>query len=257
MSLVVKLFIWLSLGLMSGMAGARNLHILVIGEGSAANCNEHQFATLPYVAQIGLDGSEKPAADPFEWSDCEGGSIWLPLGEQLYASGMAERVVFMPVTVEKAKLADWLGQGSAFRKLHTAMQVVRQRGIRFDYVLVQLGASDHTSSTGAYFNRLRAIVSNVHTVDSRAKLIFARGTGCPGDHAPQIVRAQTSYAEQPLSNRFIGPDLGALSPGLFSHGCVLSEAGQRQLAIMWAKAIRTAEVDSERYRKEALLYYFQ
>ena len=81
MSLVVKLFIWLSLGLMSGMAGARNLHILVIGEGSAANCNEHQFATLPYVAQIGLDGSEKPAADPFEWSDCEGGSIWLPLGE--------------------------------------------------------------------------------------------------------------------------------------------------------------------------------
>jgi hypothetical protein len=239
------------------MAGARELRILVIGEGTAANCNEHRFAPLPYVSQIGQDGTEKTASDPFEWSDCKGGSIWMPLGEQLHASGFAERIVFMPVTVEKAKLSEWIGQGSAFRKLDAAMKVVRQRGIRFDYILVQHGASDRASTTVTYVNELRGIVNYVHATDPRAKWIFARGTGCPGERAPQLERAQSSYGEQPLSNRFVGPDLGALPRELASAGCVLSEVGQRQVASMWAKAIQTAEVNSERYRKEALLYYFQ
>lgn len=257
MSSVVKVIISLAIALLSGMASAADLHVLVIGEGAVANCNERRFDAPAYVSQIGLDGTEAPGGDPFVWSDCKGGSIWPLVGEQLHASGFAQRIVFMPVTMEKASLADWSGSGRASSKLKQAMAVVRQRGIRFDYVLVQPGISDSTNSADQYFNSLRNLVTYASKNEMQAKWVIAKGVGCPGQTTPQLERAQAIYAKQPLSNRFSGPDFSQLPRSLASAGCMLNEEGQRQAARMWAASIRGAAATSAKYRKEALLYYFQ
>jgi len=257
MSWVAKLLFLLSLALASNMAGAKNLYILVIGEGTAANCNDFKFGALPYVMQIGISGAEITAEDPFEWSECKGGSFWIPLGEQLHIRGLGQRIVFMPVTVEKAKLAEWMGQGKASRKLGEAMKVVTQRGIHFDYVLIQQGASDRESKITSYFNDLQSLVNYVRVIAPRAKWIFSRGAVCLAERSLKIERAQTIYGRQPLANHFVGPFLATLPRSVILKNCMLNRVGQLQMAYMWANAIRAAEADSERYRKEALLYYFQ
>lgn len=254
---VVRLLCLLFFGLAPSVVGARNLYILVIGEGAAANCNDIKFSSASYVMQIGIGGAEKAAEDPFEWSECNGGSFWIPLGEQLHSQGLAQRIVFMPVTVEKAKVADWLGQGDASRKLGEAIKVARQRDIRFDYVLVQQGSSDRESKITSYFNDLQSLVNYVRVIAPRAKWIFARGTACRAERSLQIERVQTIYGQQPLANHFVGPVLAELPENGISKNCMLNRVGQLQMAYMWANAIHAVETDSERYRKEALLYYFQ
>jgi hypothetical protein len=241
----------------AGITGAQDLHLLVIGEGAAANCNEHRSAALPYVQQIGVDGVEKPAADPLEWSSCTGGSIWMPLARQLHDSGFAKKIVLLPVTLEKAKISDWLKESKASQKLNRALRIAQQRNIRFDYVLVQQGHSDADSNAKDYFTGMRNLVSYVMPTARQAKWIFSQGTGCAGEQALEIERAQMMYAHQPLSNRFLGAALGTLARDSDKNTCTFNESGQVKAAELWMAAIRKAATSSEKYRKEALLYYFR
>lgn len=257
MSLVAKFIVGIGMACVAGIAGAKELHLLVIGEGAAANCNEHRFAALPYIQQIGRDGAEKPAVDPLEWSSCAGGSIWMPLAQQLHNSGFAEKIVLMPVTVEKAGVSDWLKEGKASQKLNQALRIAQQRNIRFDYILVQQGRSDVHNSGKDYFTGMRKLVSHVMPAARQAKWIISQGTGCAGERAPEIESAQMMYANQPLSNRFPGAALGTLSQNFDNNTCTFNEAGQVKAAELWMAAIHNAAHNNEKYRKEALLYYFR
>jgi hypothetical protein len=257
MSLAVRFLAFACLLVFAMGASAKDVYILVVGEGTAANCNEYAFGPRPGVAQIGKDGIIKSAQDPFEWSDCSGGSSWVLLGDKLIASGIASRVVFMPIAVARAKARDWLPGGAAFGKLTSALDVAKRNKVTFDYALWQQGYSDVGLSSNEYYYSIRDALAYISVRVKIGKWIIARGTGCPGVAAKEIVHGQLMIAGRPLYSRFVGPDATRLLPSDGWEECGLNRAGQGKMASLWFDSMRAAAEADMKYQKESLLYYFR
>jgi hypothetical protein len=256
MSSVVRLFLVLLL-VLGGPVQARDLHILVIGERSAANCNEHRFGAVPNVYQMAEDGRIKPANDPLDWADCSGGSIWVPLGQRLVKAGLAERVVFLSVGLSQAGIVDWLPGGRASSKLAAAIDISKRTSIRFDYVLFQPGSSDAQYGTSHYIDELKSLIRYVAKHATVGAWVFAKGLSCPGIRQAEIEKAQESIGRTPLYNRFEGPDTTVLETKYGFGECGLNRAGQHHMAAIWAKALLDVEKLKRKVEKETLLYYFR
>lgn len=248
-----------SLGLLACLAPAhaRDIHILVIGGGTASNCNAHAFGEARGVYQIGLSGSEKPARDPFELADCKGGSIWVPLGQKMVETGMADRVIFMPVGVAGARARDWQAGGRAYGKLLSVMSTAKARNIKFDYAFWQEGSADIGADPAQYANDLNKAVKAISINMNVGKWIIAQGAGCGDKRGGAINAAQLHYSRSPLFNRFPGPDMSGLDSTYRSDGCYFNELGQRELAQLWFRSIVAADSASLKYQKESFLYYFK
>jgi hypothetical protein len=256
MSLAVKLVLVWFLTL-AASAQARDLTFLIIGEGPAANCNEHRFTPAPNVFQLNLDGSLTLASDPPGGAGCSGGGYWIPFGQKLIDAGMAKHVTFLSVAAPRAGIADWLQGGREAEKLKAAMALAIRQKLRFDYVLWQQGYSDSDSRSGYYYGNLLTLIRYVRSKVKVGGWIIAKGAGCPGVVRPGVENAQERMARLPLYNRFPGPNTAALGRTYSFGECGLSTAGQTQMAGMWAQAVSKAEKDAVRFQKEALLYYFR
>jgi hypothetical protein len=257
MLLAVRLLILLGCCFIGGAANARDIYILVIGEGSSSNCNSHSFTEVPGVYQIGLAGTIKSARDPFEWADCKNGSVWIPLGQEMISAGIADNVIFMPVGLARTKARDWLEGGRAFKKLMTVIATVKQHNIKFDYAFWQPGFSDSGASEAQHVNELGRVIKFVSLNINVDKWIIAQGAGCGVSTDPDIESAQLEVAGNRLFNRFPGPNTGSLGGAYRSNTCNFNERGQRKLAKLWLGSLVRAEEESEWLQKESLLYYFK
>jgi hypothetical protein len=238
-------------------AAARDLKILVIGEGAAANCNAHVFGPQNGVYQIGLDGAVVPARDPFIWGGCTGGSIWMALGEKIIKSGMARTVTFMPVAVSAATVAEFSEAvpGGASHKLRRATQVARTH--RFDFAFWQQGESDTGTDAAAYLSHLNKVIKTLSLQLKIDKWLIARGADCRSNGSSGAEVAQGRFGRTPIYRRFPGPDTSGLGGDHFSSGCNLSQRGQLEMAERWLAAMAQANVLNAVYEKESLLYYFR
>lgn len=254
MLLVVRILLLLSL-FGAGSAEARDLRILVIGNRIAANCNAHPFSETPGVYQIARDGGIKPARDPLEWAECAGGSIWIPLGNQLVTSGYARTVTFMSIALAEAPINSWLEDTSAALRLAEALRTAKSANLRFDYAFVEHGASAG-DDPGTYLINLNKIIKVVSRNVTINKWLISTGSGCDRPTPTGVDEARKRYLN-PIYRRFSGADGNHLERIHFSGECSLSERGQLEIASRWAQSIRTADVKSKSYDKESLLYYFR
>lgn len=238
-------------------AQARDVYILVIGGGTASNCNAHAFGEVRGVYQIGLTGSEKSARDPFELADCKGGSVWIPLGQKMVEAGMADKVVFMPVGMAGTRARDWQPGGRAYSKLMSLMSTAKARNIKFDYGFWQQGSADIDADAAQYSNDLHKAVKAITINIKVGKWIIAQGAGCNDRRSDAIKAAQLQFSRNPVLNRFSGPDTSVLGSTYRSDNCYFNELGQRQLAQQWFRSIIEADAASVKYQKESLLYYFK
>ncbi|GLS98537.1 hypothetical protein GCM10007918_58290 [Piscinibacter gummiphilus] len=244
-------------GLLAGTAHAGEIRILVIGGALASNCNAHAFQPAAGVYQLGLDGAEKPAGDPFDWADCQGGAQWVPLGEALLRLGRADRVVFLPVGVQRARAADWLTDSPARTRLQAALAMARAHHMRFDYALWQQGMADAGTPRSEHATQVDAVIKSINRQVRIGKWLIARQSGCAGQPDPDISSAQLQAARDPLHRRFPGPDVDALGAAYRVDGCRLNRAGQEEMARRWVRAMGEADAEYTRYQKESLLHYFR
>ena len=257
MLLVARLIFMLGLLSFATTALAKDVHILVIGDSAAANCNAQSFGPVPGVYQVGRDGREKLAADPLDLGDCQGGSIWIPLGEAMVRAGFAQKVVFVPLGVTGAKVGDWLQPGRASGRLGGAIKAASLRGVEFDYAIWQQSESGNTLTGEQYRASLNRVVKIVSVNAKVKKWIIAQGAHCDGTTGGAIEDAQHRYAGNPIFNRFPGPHTSALGAAYRATGCVFNARGQQKMAELWFDSIKKADVNSDRYQKESLLYYFR
>jgi hypothetical protein len=256
MSLVVKLvFAWILT--LAATAQARDLNFLILGEGSAANCNEHRFSPAPNVFQLKIDGKLELATDPPAGAGCSGGSFWIPFGQGLIDAKLAKRVTFLSIAAPKASIVDWLQGGKEAEELKAAMALAVRDNVHFDYVLWQQGYSDGNSRSGYYYSNLLTLIRYVRSKVKVGGWIIAKGAGCPGVVREGVENAQERMGRLPLFNRFAGPDTSALDRSYGFGECGLNLAGQTHMAAMWVQAVSRAEKDAVRFQKEALLYYFR
>lgn len=255
MSSVVKFWFAMML-MMSGVAGAREINILVIGDASAAGCNEYLFAAAPNVLQMGKDGNVKLAQDPLERSGCPGGGIWVRVGQQLVSMGIAQRVVLFPVGLPETHVVDWLPGNKAYQSLQTALELAERKNIHFDYALWQQGGADVDIKASRYFNRLRSVIKDITLRVHIGRWIIGQG-GCPGVSSAGAEMAEAKMGSLLIYNRFAGPDTATLSQTYRYGSCGLNKAGQYRLADMWVHSIVDADKRSEQFQKESLLYFFR
>ncbi len=257
MSWVVKcaalgLGFWMALG-----AQAREVYVLALGQSLAANCNEHVYGAVPGVFLLGGDGSERPAADPLEGSDCRQGSMWMPMARQMVATGLADRVVLVPVGVSGAKVNDWTPGGAAFARLQGSLVAARQRGVVFDFALWHQGEQEATTSREAYRSAMSRVMREVSVSVPVRHWLVARHSRCSGQVSPEVAEAQQELSGNPVLRRFAGPDTDRLGSAYRMDGCHLNHAGQEEMARRWVDSMHQALASSARVDKESLLHYFR
>jgi hypothetical protein len=257
MSLVAKvLCAFVFLGMIEA-ANAKDVHVLILGEDAAANCNAHVYGQVKGVYQLTLDGVVKPASDPFESAECSGGSIWMPLGERMTKARGGDRIIFFPIAVMHGRARDYLLGGRAAKKLEIALAVANKQNITFDYALWYQGFADAGSSYISYSNTLRSLLKYVSMRVKVSKWLISRTGACGPGKTLNVEKAQIEIAKQPVLNRFAGADDTVLRTEYRSGDCSLTSFGQERMADLWFDAIGKADTDSMRYQKESLLYYFK
>lgn len=234
-----------------------DLHILVIGGPMGANCHAYRFNSSPGVYQFNQQGEEIPAKDPLVWSDCNGGSVWIPLGELLIKSKVYEKVVFFPVAVMDTDVNNWDRDTPSARKLAVAIQLAKTKYVSFDVVLYIQGSSDPDKPAHVYKQQLESLISRVRSLGVPAPWLIAEHSGCHQSGRQQIQQAQSEF----VSNRFLkayfaGPSTALITPEMWNADCQLNYSGQMQLAQLWFNAMRHKSEFVSRARKESLLGLF-
>jgi hypothetical protein len=215
------------------------LKILIIGQSLSSNCNEFKFSAVTGINQVSLDGRLKPAADPFDWSDCKSGSMWMPLGDLLIKDGMLEEVVFMPIGIGGTKVSDWLPGGRAYPKLTNAMAIINNNSIKFDLVFWHQGSADNGNDPIQYEADLYKLIEYVNSKIGTGKWLIAQHSRCGSRFDPNIVAAQKRVADHPEKGLYPGPDTNILGPQYRFDGCHLNYEGQTEMARMWLKSIKS------------------
>jgi hypothetical protein len=218
----------------------KELRILVIGQSLSANCNANVYGPVANVYQIGKDGAVKAAQDPFEWADCDKGSMWMPLGQRLIESGMAQKVTFMPIGVGGTKVQDWQEGGKAFLKLNTALDLVAKSGIGFDMAFWHQGSADAGIPRDEYVSRLLSVIAYVNGKIPVKRWLIGIHSRCWERYDAEVEAAQRIVADAPGTGRFPGANTNLLGNEYRFDECHLNQAGQEQMAKMWLEAIRNA-----------------
>ncbi|MEN3112397.1 sialate O-acetylesterase [Uliginosibacterium paludis] len=262
MSLVAKsLFISAGILICSNAIAAestdRHLRILVAGQSISSNCNQHRFGPEAGVFQVSKDGLEIEARDPLQWADCDGGSIWLPLGKRIIESGMAQKVTFMSIGVGGTSVHDWRPGGRAYAKLQSAFKLIEDKKIRFDYGFWLQGSSDIGSDPIRYENALKDLVRELRQTSGARDWLIAIHSSCFGQSDNRIAQAQERLARNALHGYFKGPDINSIEKGLRTDSCHLNKAGQEVAAGLWFKALQDAQRTDHVTEEETLLRFFR
>lgn len=255
MLLVVRAVLGFSLFLLPGFASARDIYLLVVGDQSAANCQEHKYGPTEGVYQLALDGRQRPAMDPLDWADCNGGSIWMPLAKRLKQEPGVDKVVLLSVGVMNAKAQDF-SQGAAATRLNKALRTAKGLGIKFDYALWQQGRADLATKRNAYLNSVRKVIKAASIKITIRKWLIG-SEACGPTQLLNVAEAQAVLSKQVLLNRFPGPSQLPLDSQAQLTDCRLTEAGQEVMAQYWSDAIHRADRLGERYQREALISLFK
>ncbi len=236
---------------------AKDLSILIIGQSISANCNAYSFDREPGVYQYDLEGNIIDARDPFLWADCNGGSMWMPLGKKMIGAKMADRVIFMPIGVAGTKIADWLNGGRAHSKFIHSMSVIQRRKIKFDYVFWHQGSSDIGTKPAKYksdFVKLYKMINS--TISIGTPWIIAMHSRCTGNYDKKIEMAQQELAND-LPIFYPGPNNNSLGDNYRFDRCHLNKDGQIKMAQLWFDSIQSANARKAEFENESLLRIFR
>lgn len=214
------------------------MRILVIGQSISSNCNEYVYPAVENVMQVSKDGSIKAASDPFEWADCKKGSMWMPLGKKIIESGLARKVIFMPLGMAATKVEDWQAGGGAFSKLNNAVALIQAQGINFDFAFWHQGSSNSGMDKASYMGHLNSVIEYTNSKVKISRWLIAIHSRCAGVYDRSIESAQLSIANAPSLNRYPGPNNNLLGDEYRFDGCHLNEKGQEKMASMWLDSIR-------------------
>ncbi|PHV29705.1 hypothetical protein CSQ93_00765 [Janthinobacterium sp. BJB426] len=214
------------------------LRILVVGQSISSNCNEHVYGAVNNVFQIAKDGSMKAASDPFEWADCNKGSMWMPLGKKIIEAGIAHKVVFMPIGVGSSKVEDWQTGGAAFSKLNNAIALIQKQGITFNLAFWHQGSSNLGMNQTAYVNRVGSVLDYVSSKVAIERWIIAVHSRCGTIYDQNIESAQLALGGMSELKRYPGPNNNSLGNEYRFDNCHLNQSGQEKMASMWLESIK-------------------
>lgn len=215
-----------------------DLRILILGQSISSNCNQHKYDAVANVFQIGKDGIVKVAKDPFEWADCDQGSMWMPLGKNLLDKGIAGKVTFLPIGIAGSSVKEWQIGGKGYDKLNEVVVQINRLGMSFDYAFWHQGSADIGMGTDEYQQRVASIIDVVNSKVKVGRWLVALHSRCLGSYSPEIEQAQRNLGNASSLGRYPGPNTNFLGAEYrMPDNCHLNQAGQEEMATQWINAI--------------------
>lgn len=257
MSLAAKFCIVFFLVTCQPKVFAKDLYILIVGQSISANCNQYLYRASKDVFQINLSGEKIPASDPFLWADCQGGAMWIPLGQKIITENHASSVTFMPISVSGTSVNDWLPGGNAFHKLSSAIQIAKEKSIQFDYAFWHQGSADIGSPPQQYAVKLNRVIKYISTNIAVDKWLIAQHSRCGNLFDKEIANAQNQVASSHILRRFHGPNTNALGNEFRYDNCHLNRMGQEKMADLWFQSMIIADKINNAVQKETLIQNFK
>ncbi|QWL59276.1 hypothetical protein HQ400_14300 [Aeromonas jandaei] len=252
-----KALLLLAFSMFTSFSQAKQISILIIGQSISANCNEYIFGERDGIYQYDKEGKIIKARDPFIWADCKGGSMWMPLGDKIIKSHIASSVIFMPIGVGGTKVSDWLEGGETYKKLELALNLIRKKHIKFDYIFWHQGTSDIGTDPALYkknFLRLTKIVKQA--IPDNTPWLIARHSMCSGNFDQKIEAIQTDIA---IGSPFFheGPNNNILDEKYRFDNCHLNKLGQEKMADMWLESLKNSIKKRTSIERETLIHLFR
>lgn len=253
MLLAVKFFIAVLIFFSLGIASAKDVYLLVLKEAIPKNCEAINLGDTEGLYQVGLDTREVSGRLPLSWSGCMDFGFLAPLRKKMIESGMAERVIVMQIEIAGSNLRDWEAGGRFHVKLKSALVVANSHNIKFDYALWQGRFIPANFDRLSYVGDVRRLIKSISLSTKIDKWIIGLSASCIGENGAKTLPVQWA----PLLNRFPGPDIGEFENVYYADRCNLNQAGQREIVHRWFSAMKKADIESNKYQKESLLYYFK
>ena len=258
MQLGAKLFIAVLFLFAISPVFSREVHVLVLEDllSSENNvmmkCKELDANHMPRV-KIGLNDVETKNFVNINGSSCEQKKFLLHLGEKMIRAGMAERVDFTSIGTQGKTINKWSVNGIAYQDFKSAIKFSNAEKIHFEYVLWTGKFIDTDFFVENYQETINKDLKIVKLNSKTKKFIISPSVKCGNvDKKNKVV-----YRWDGIFNRFPGPDLNSIGNDYFSEKCHINELGVEKLAELWLKSMQKADIKSENYQKESLLYYFK
>ena len=252
MSLAVKFFMAILLFFSLETANAKDVYLLVLQEAVSKDCEVANLVDTDGLYQVGVDASAVSIRLPLSWPGCIDLGFLAPLRNKMVESGMADRIIFMPIEIAGSTLKDWEAGGIFHVKLKSALEVANSHNIKFDYALWQGRLIHADFSRSSYVSDVRRLIKSISLSTKIDKWIIGLSASCIGVGVRAL---PVQWA--PLLNRFRGPEIGDLEEIYRSDRCNLNQAGQKEMVDRWFSAMKNADIESEKYQKESFLYYFK
>jgi len=225
----------------NGMGKGSLMVALVFGQSNSAN-----FGLTPQKSAHGVysfyNGKCYQAADPLPGAEGRGGSIWTRLGDMVVASGLYDRVLFVPVGEGATKVSDWRPGGRVHYRLASGLRGAIATGFEFTHLIWMQGELDAIEGTSrkAYKDDFEVMLRALRGGGVDAKVLVSLTTLCGIFESDAVRRAQRQIA-QDNPGVFHGPDTDALGKKLRYDACHFNDEGLEAAASAWFEAIKALE----------------
>src|SRR5262245_13377459 len=139
--------------------------VMIIGQSNGGNHGETRHAAQGPVYNFNpFDGCCYRASDPLLGATGDGGSPWCLLGDAIIAKGFAPSILYLPLSVGGATVAQWAPGGTYHHRMTYALGRLRETGFWLSHVFWHQGeadalygtsAQDYTAAFSALFQSLR------------------------------------------------------------------------------------------------------
>ncbi len=215
--------------------GPRTLVLATFGQSNSANSGAGRFGSAPGIYNFSLfDGRCFEAQDPLLGAGGDGGSVWIPLAQQIIESDLAANVIIAPIGLGGTRVEDWAPGGMLSGRFNKLSESLSRAGLRVSAILWHQGESDRGTGAEAYRASFLSLVHGIRRSGIAAPIYVARATRC-GD----LVNLEINAAQRELGLGYAalglrsGPDTDTLAGPIWRDGCHFTQAGLVRHAGMW------------------------
>lgn len=227
---------------------AHTVIALTFGQSNAANRGQKRYTCHNKAVLVYHEGKLYRAKDPLPGATGPGGSVWSVLGDMLIDSGLAKKVVIIPIAIGNTAIDCWT-QGECYDKLQKTLRQLDAAKIVLTHVFWHQGESDNLKNTSgeAYKDNLGVLLKTVREHRQTAAFYISlasyhnEAVTKPLGVDTTIRAAQKQFIKENNGVRQ-GPDTDGLIYAIHRYdGVHFSEYGMKQFALLWLKAIKEAK----------------
>lgn len=224
---------------------AHTVVALTFGQSNAANRGQKRYTCHNKNVLAYNEGRLYRAKDPLPGATGPGGSVWSVLGDMLIDSGLARKVIIIPVAIGNTAIDCW-AHGDCYNKLLKTLKELDSAKVRLTHVFWHQGESDNLKNTSkeAYKKALGVLWKTLREHQQTAGFYV-----CLASYHNEavtkplgvdtVVRAAQKEFIKENEGVLQGPDTDGLFYAIHRYdGVHFSEYGMKQFALQWLKAIR-------------------